>query len=144
MFNVLQVDVTQLPQESLLFGARMYKHFNIRLNVSLYAILFPSFSGHRLDNNLIRKVTALSSVECNLECLREQCCKSTNYKEFLSCDTRDNCELSHAGASEKPEDLVKEDAYLHYEMLRPDRVSKMSLIDRYTDNESEGVDRMDT
>ena len=82
--------------------------------------------GFRLANHLIRKVTALSVIECSLQCLRESCCVSTNYKEAVLTNMEENCELNHAAATDQQGDLVKDEGFLHFERLHWNEVSTKS------------------
>lgn len=61
-------------------------------------------------------------MDCAAQCLREFCCRSTNFRKIPINDDRENCELLHALADEEPEKLERKDTY-DYLVVGRDNVS---------------------
>ena len=72
-------------------------------------------------DNVFEKLSVSSVIDCSLNCLRYNCCVSTNYKELGS--EKENCELNYAKGSERRNKLIQDENYDHYELIDPVRVS---------------------
>ena len=90
--------------------------------------LFPDFAsfytGHRLNTTVINYVHATSGVDCIMQCLlKNESCRSANFRKTDNCEGFENCELLKAVDSDEPENLKKDDNFDYYILLQPHRVS---------------------
>lgn len=76
----------------------------------------------RLISAALESVVVHSGMECILKCLRNDCCRSTNYKKKRCNESEPNCELLHSLASERKDNLESNEAYDHYILLQPETV----------------------
>ena len=82
------------------------------------------FKGHRLNTTVIKYVHAKSGVDCIIQCmLKNESCRSANFRKTDNCQGQENCELLKAVDSEEPENLKKDDNFDYYILLQPHRVS---------------------
>ena len=71
---------------------------------------------------MIKYVHAVNGVECVLLCLNEDAsCRSTNFRK--TSNSEKNCELLRDVHAEKPDLLLGDVQFDHYQLLDPNRVS---------------------
>ena len=73
---------------------------------------------------MYKQINVLFPMDCAVQCFREFCCRSANFRKIPVSDSRGNCELLHALAKEKPENLEREDNYDYLEVGQ-EKVSKV-------------------
>jgi hypothetical protein len=88
----------------------------------VFLLFVQNLKGHRLNTTVIKYIHAHTGVECVLLCLNEDSsCRSTNFGKTSNSDK--NCELLRDVHSEKPDLLLNDDQFDHYQLLDPNRVS---------------------
>ena len=93
----------------------------------VFLLFVQNLKGHRLNTTVIKYVHADTGVECVLLCLNEDTsCRSTNFRKTSNSDK--NCELLRDVHSEKPDLLLNDDQFDHYQLLDPNRVSMNRYI----------------
>ena len=89
----------------------------------LFLLFVQNLKGHRLNTTVIKYVHAVTGVECVLLCLNEDTsCRSTNFRKTASNSDK-NCELLREVHAEKPDLLLEDVQFDHYQLLDPNRVS---------------------
>jgi hypothetical protein len=93
----------------------------------VFLLFVQNLKGHRLNTTVIKYIHAHTGVECVLLCLNEDTsCRSTNFGKTSNSDK--NCELLRDVHSEKPDLLLNDDQFDHYQLLDPNRVSMNRYI----------------
>jgi hypothetical protein len=94
----------------------------------LFLLFVQNLKGHRLNTTaVIKYVHAVTGVECVLLCLSEDTsCRSTNFRKTSNSDK--NCELLRDVHAEKPDLLLEDVQFDHYQLLDPNRVSYESFL----------------
>jgi hypothetical protein len=88
----------------------------------LFLLFVQNLKGHRLNTTVIKYVHAVTGVQCVLLCLNEDTsCRSTNFRKTSNSDK--NCELLREVHAEKPDLLLEDVQFDHYQLLDPNRVS---------------------
>ncbi|CAB4010496.1 Hypothetical predicted protein, partial [Paramuricea clavata] len=79
---------------------------------------------HRLDTvKIIKYVHAESGLDCILQCvLQEILCRSANFRNTLTSEADENCELLKTVDSEEPAGSLKKDEnFDYYKLLQPEK-----------------------
>ncbi|CAB4031676.1 Hypothetical predicted protein, partial [Paramuricea clavata] len=86
----------------------------------LFLLFVQNLKGHRLNTTVIKYVHADFGVQCVLLCLNEDTsCRSTNFRKTSNSDK--NCELLRDVHSEKPDLLLEDVQFDHFQLLDPNR-----------------------
>ena len=63
-----------------------------------------------------------------MQCLlKNESCRSANFRKTDNCEGFENCELLKAVDSDEPENLKKDDNFDYYILLQPHRVSMVKI-----------------
>jgi hypothetical protein len=74
----------------------------------------------------MKYVHAESGVNCIMQCMLQEKCRSANFRK--SCGGEENCELLKTVDSEEPaESLKKDENFDYYILLQPERVSTVRM-----------------
>ena len=92
--------------------------FSIQSFVSFYSNI-----GYRLNATVHMKLYAGHEIDCAIQCVRNTCWRSVNYRNSLRYDGEENCELLHAVVSEQRENLKEHEMYDYLILNEPSRVS---------------------
>ena len=121
------VFIYQLASDN--FHQRERQNFVRRLLLTFSRFCICSFyTGHRLNTTVINYVHATSGVDCIMQCLlKNESCRSANFRKTDNCEGYENCELLKAVDSDEPENLKKDDNFDYYILLQPHRVSMVKI-----------------
>ena len=97
------------------------KHFETNLNNLIFyrfSLFTPDF---RLNAAILARKTVSERTECIIECVKEPCCRSINYRKTLCNET--NCEMLHNVVYNTSEKLLeKSSSYDHVYLTNPHKV----------------------
>ena len=111
----------KLMDAPLPYGSNSDFHHKFIFNF-LFLLFVQNLKGHRLNTTVIKHVHAVTGVQCVLLCLSEDTsCRYINFRKTSNSDK--NCELLRDIHSEKPDLLLKDAQFDHYQLLYPNMVS---------------------
>jgi hypothetical protein len=77
---------------------------------------------------LMKKVVP-QMIVCVIECAKESCCRSINYKKTLSSQNEPNCEMLHDVVNSTTQEFLETNSsYDHVHLLNPEKVNTISHI----------------
>ena len=86
-------------------------------------------SGFRLNLTVLMTKSVPQMIVCVIECAKEPCCRSINYKKTLSSHNEPNCEMLHDVVNSTSQKFLERDSsYDHVHLLNPDKVYTIHLV----------------
>ena len=77
---------------------------------------------------LMKKVVP-QIIACVIECAKESCCRSINYKKTLSLQNEPNCEMLHDVVNSTSQKFLERNcSYDHVHILNQEKVNIIDLI----------------
>ena len=87
-------------------------------------IIFFIISGFRLNTTVYARIAAADWSVCAIECVKDSCCRSINYKTIITARNEENCEMLHNLVYNTSDDLLKKnDTYVHIFFNSPMKVN---------------------
>ena len=70
--------------------------------------------GFRLNTTVYAKIATSDWADCVIECVRDPCCRSVNYKNIIIAGNEENCEMLHNLVYNTSDDLLKKNNTYNY------------------------------
>ena len=101
------------------------RHHIINLIWSLYWRYTNFFQDQRLNAIPFRKMSVQTEIECIVKCVKEPCCRSTNFRKKFSQSHKSQCEMLHGVHSDlHGKSLIKSQLYNYIFFNEPVKVRK--------------------
>ena len=92
----------------------VYMVYNINSILLNHDIISFNISGFRLNTTVYAKKTTGHWVDCAIECVKDSCCRSVNYKTIITAGNEENCEMLHNLVYNTSDDQLKENGTYNY------------------------------
>ena len=103
--------------------------YNINAILLNHDINSFNISGFRLNTTVYAKIATSDWADCAIECVRDPCCRSVNYKTLITAGNEENCEMLHNLVYNTSDDLLKKNGTYNYIFLNsPMKVKTLILI----------------
>ena len=88
--------------------------------------------GFKLDTTVLMIKVVSDKLGCVMECYKEACCRSINYKKTSTFQNEPNCEILHNVVYNSSENaLMKNFSFDHIYLVDPEKVRRVWLYSKF-------------
>ena len=77
-------------------------------------LLNHDINSFNISAKIYAKIATGDRADCVIECVRDPCCRSVNYKTIITAGNEENCEMLHNLVYNASDDLLKKNGTYNY------------------------------